>query len=242
MKSLGVESRRVAVGSRCSAAPSSRRSRAAMRSASSGDWRVLPSWSSGIAAHAGAGQRAVASMPLGGALGDRRRAGPRRRPRETKSQTSGCMRRVWSRKTPRSGGIVPRVAEQVLEHRGAGAGRVGALARPGRAGAGRRAGSRCGRRWPSRARRRARPGRPRRSRGSRRTRASPRGTTARRCPPSARRRGRSGSRAGAAELLDQRLRRAATRSASRRARVLLQPAEVEPRSGRRAARPRGAGC
>ena len=46
------------------------------------------------------------------------------------------MRRVWSRNTPRSGGIVALVAEQVLEHRRAGAAAGGCPARPGRAAAG----------------------------------------------------------------------------------------------------------
>ena len=42
-------------------------------------------------------------------------------------QTSGCIRHVRSRNSPRSGGDGRRVAEQVLEHRHAGAAGMNAL-------------------------------------------------------------------------------------------------------------------
>ena len=166
---------------------------------------------------------------------------PRRRTscRDTKRQTSGCIRHVWSRNTPRSGGTVSRVAEQVLEHRDA---------RPARVVPWLTCASCCG--SPSRttlraaprhrpARRRARPGPPRRRTARRPPRAAPRAPTATACRRSgctslARREvGVARARTRCAALVD-RLRVAGAR--------LLEPAEREPLLLGRDPRPRRAGC
>ena len=89
----------------------------------------------------------------------RRRSGRRR----------GACASVASRKTPRPGGMVCAVAEQVLEHRGAGAARVGALADVRELLRVAEQHQAARRRPRSRARRRARSGRPRRRTASRPT-------------------------------------------------------------------------
>ena len=169
--------------------------------------------------------------------GDRRTAGPRRRPRRRTRQTSGCMRRVWSRKTPRSGGIVPASPSRCSSTEQPDAGRVRALRDLGEL-------ERVAEQDHV-----ARRGRQREGVGERDlaglvdhevvdgARACPRGTTATRCRPSGRRPSAVGNAPRAVGRLDQRLVELRLEARSRR-RSASAGRGSRRRARRRASRPR----
>ena len=230
MKSLGVERRascrrRRCSGRRRSAVDLGRRS----RSASSGDWRVLPSWSSRIARTPVPVSAPVAVDALVGAVSRSTPAGPRRPPpRRTRRRRGACG--ACGRGTCRArAGSCRRSPSRCSSTEHARARRVGALRDLGEL-------ERVAEQDQV-----ARGGRHRERVGERdlaglvddevvdRLVACPRGTTATRCPPSGRcRRGREG--AALLSVLSISGSSSSRLERESRARVLLQAAEVDAAS------------